>query len=253
MYRIHIATQLLQKNLIHWVGSPWSSPISKEDQHRIPKDKLHNYPELGITALICNLKHSLTNSLALRKALAYAIDKTTLQQFIRHGMVAEHFPPPELSQLPKQSYQSPEECKELACTYFKEAEEELSPKYIAELSINYPLESVCLNAIVQEIQQQIKNVLGINVPIQGQHRALRFSAILKMTNQKKSLTKWENTQYNHILMTLLSKDETMKDQIIAEELIEEDLPIIPLYHFEHTSQIIQKFKAPTPHCSDILT
>ncbi|QXE27021.1 peptide ABC transporter substrate-binding protein [Chlamydia buteonis] len=258
----HTATQLLQKNLIDWVGSPWSSPISKEDQHHIPKDKLHNYPVLGTTALICNLKHSPTNSLALRKALAYAIDKTTLLQFISHGKVAEHFLPPELSKLPKQSHQSPEERKELARAYFKEAEKELSLKYIAELSIIYPLESACLNAIVQEIQQQIKKVLGIHVPIQGMEyhcfldkrrrgdftlatgrwiadypRPTSFLSILgnlKNDEPTKSLTKWENAQYNHVLTTLLSKDETMKDQIVAEELIEEDLPIIPLYHFEYT-------------------
>ncbi|EPP31526.1 peptide ABC transporter, periplasmic binding domain protein, partial [Chlamydia psittaci 84-8471/1] len=50
---------------------------------------------------------------------------------------------------------------------------------------------------------------------------------LKNDEPTKSLTKWENAQYNRILKTLLSKDETIQDQIIAEELIEEDLPIIP--------------------------
>ncbi|QVE49580.1 peptide ABC transporter substrate-binding protein [Chlamydia crocodili] len=258
----HTAMQLLQKNLIDWVGSPWSSPISKEDQYHIPKDKLHNYPVLGTTALICNLKNSPTNNVALRKALAYAIDKTTLLQFISHGKVAEHFLPPELSKISKCSYLSQEERQEYARECFKEAQKELSQKYISELSIIYPLESACLNAVVQEIQQQIKNVLGIHITIHGMEyhcfldkrrrgdftlatgrwvadypRPTSFLAILgnfKSDEPTKSLTKWENEKYNHILDSLLSPGENSRDQILAEELIEDELPIIPLYHFEYT-------------------
>ncbi len=258
----HTAIQLLQKNLIDWVGSPWSSPISKEDQYHIPKDKLHNYPVLGTTALICNLKNSPTQNLALRKALAYAIDKATLLQFISQGKVADHFLPPELSKIHKRSYVSQEELQERARLCFKEALKELSPKDISELSIIYPLESVCLNSIVQEIQQQIKNVLGIHITIQGMEyhcfldkrrrgdftlatgrwvadypRPSSFLAILgnfKSDEPTKSLTKWENAQYNHILNALLSPEENIQNQILAEELIEDELPIIPLYHFEYT-------------------
>ncbi|WP_375793492.1 peptide ABC transporter substrate-binding protein [Chlamydia sp. 12-01] len=258
----HTAMQLLQKNLIDWVGSPWSSPISKEDQYHIPKDKLHNYPVLGTTALICNLKNSPTDNLALRKALVYAIDKNTLLKFISYGKVAKHFLPPELSKIPKQPSQSQKERQEQARAYFKEAEKKLSQKQISELSIIYPLESSCLNAIVQEIQQQIKHVLGIHITIQGMEyhcfldrrrrgdftlatgrwiadypRPTSFLAILgnfKSDEPTKSLTKWENAQYNYILNVLLSREERSEDQILAEQLIEEDVPIIPLYHFEYT-------------------
>ncbi|WP_415926556.1 peptide ABC transporter substrate-binding protein [Chlamydia vaughanii] len=258
----HTAIQLLQKNLIDWVGSPWSSPISKEDQNRIPKEKLHNYPVLGTTALICNLKSSPMHSKALRKALDYAIDKNTLLKFISHGKVAERFLPPSLSTITATSSLSKEQREEKAREYFKEAQKELSQKQIAELSIIYPLESACLNAIVQEIQQQIKHVLGIYVTIQGMEyhcfldkrtrgdfalatgrwvadypRSTSFLSILgnpKNDQPTKSLTQWENKHYNHILHKLQSSHVDPKDQLIAEQLIEEDSPIIPLYHFEYT-------------------
>ncbi|WP_041468078.1 peptide ABC transporter substrate-binding protein [Chlamydia felis] len=254
----HTSLQLFQKHLVDWVGSPWSSPISKEEQHHISKDKLHTYPVLGTTSLICNLKNSPTNNIFLRKALAYAIDKPSLLQFVSHGKVANHFLPPELSKMPRISAQSPEKRQQQAYAYFKEAEKELSQKQISELSIIYPIESTCLNAIVQEIQQQIKNVLGIHLTIQGLEyhcfldkrrredftlatgrwiaeypRPSSFLTFLGNLKNNES-TKWENAQYNRILTELLSQEEKIQDQILAEELIDAENPIIPLYHFNYT-------------------
>ncbi|VVT42849.1 Dipeptide-binding protein DppE [Chlamydia avium] len=272
----HTALQLLQKKLIDWMGSPWSAPISKEDQNRIPQEKLHKYPVLGTTALICNLNNTLINNKSLRQALSYAIDKSALLQFINCGKVAENFLPPSLSTLPTQGRLSKKQREAIAREYFKEAQKELSQKQIAELSIIYPLESASLNAIVQEIQQQIKNVLGISMTIQGMEyhhfldkrnrgdfalatgkwiadypRSSSFLAILGNAMQNtssKSLTHWGNTQYNSII-NKLQTSPNHKDQYTAENLIKEDLPLIPLYHFEYVYAANPKIQH--AHCSPL--
>lgn len=257
----HTALQLFQKKLVDWIGSPWSSPISKEDQNRISQESLFTYPVLGTTVLLCNLQNTLIQNKSLRHALSHAIDKSSLLKFINHGKVAENFLPPCLSTLSPYDDLPREQREALAREYFKKAQQELSQKQIAELSIIYPLESASLHAIIQEIQQQIKNVLGISIAIQGMEyhhfldkrnrgdfslatakwvadypRPSSFLAILGSSTQSASitsLTRWENTQYNAIVNHLMRTTPDKKDQYIAENLIKEDLPLIPLYHFEY--------------------
>ncbi|ANG66587.1 peptide ABC transporter substrate-binding protein [Chlamydia gallinacea] len=274
----HTAMQLLQKKLIDWMGSPWSAPITKEDQNRIPQEKLYKYPVLGTTALICNLNNTLIKNKSLRQALSYAIDKPSLLQFINSGQVAENFLPPSLSTLPIQGAMPQEQRESIAREYFKKAQQELSQKQLSELSIIYPLESASLNAIVQEIQQQIKHVLGISITIQGMEyhsfldkrnrgdfslatgkwvanypRPSSFLAILGNPTPSvstTSLTHWENPQYNTIVNRLHSHPNE-NDQYTAENLIKEDLPLIPLYHFEYVyaanPKIHQAYCSPLGH------
>nr|WP_081031110.1 peptide ABC transporter substrate-binding protein [Chlamydia ibidis] len=264
----YTATQMLQKDLIDWIGSPWSSPISKEDQMHISEEKFHSYPVLGTMALICNLNTSPLYNLALRRALSYAIDKASLLQFINNCEVAESFLPCNLSRYNDYPKLTTEERRKKAQFYFKEAEKTLSSKQISELSIIYPLESGALNAIIQEIQQQIKNVLGIHINIQGMEyhcfvekrnrgdfslatgkwmadypQPSSFLAILgnlKQDQPTQSLTKWDNPEYNNLLCKLYFSRGDENDQRNAEHLIAEDLPIIPLYHFKYSYAINPK-------------
>ncbi|WP_366223916.1 ABC transporter substrate-binding protein [Chlamydia buteonis] len=111
--------------------------------------------------------------------------------------------------------------------YFEEAKSTLSEKELAELSLIYLQESSIFSFVVQALQQQFKNVLGIHIPIpsieyfcflekrnQGDFylsvgewiaeylHARNFLTIMGNPENKETshqLGKWNNKQFNKIL------------------------------------------------------
>ncbi|WP_201456986.1 peptide ABC transporter substrate-binding protein [Chlamydia sp. 17-3921] len=248
------ALKLLQNQTIDLIGAPWSSAIIKEAQKKLPQEKVHTYPVFGTTMLIYNFAKPLLQNKALRKALAYAIDKEALLQFVNLGKPAHSLIPPGLSQLPAPTFLSLEERHTKARQYFEEAKKELSDKQLAELYLLYPVEANNFSAIAQNIQQQIKKVLGLHIPIQGTEyhcfleqrkhgdffiatggwiaeyqNPMTFLAIL---GDPHDLTKWKNHDYETFLKIQkeLGGSENTK---LAETLIDQEMPIIPLYHCDY--------------------
>lgn len=253
----HTAVKMLQQHVIDWIGAPWSSSIAKEEQYHLD---FHSYPVLGTTLLICNFEHPAIRKKHLRKALAEAINRQALLQFV-NGQPAQQFLHPIVSQL-KAPFSSQSESEVSAKENLRLAIEELGDDI--DLEIIYPLESSCLHAVVQAIQQQIKQVLSLPITIRGleyhcfldrrqrgdftlatgkwiaeHHNPVAFLNVLKGKELLHSLTNWQNPTYE-TLLSRLTVQEDPQALCTAEKILHDELPIIPLYHFEHTYAIHPK-------------
>ncbi|AAP05342.1 peptide ABC transporter substrate-binding protein [Chlamydia caviae] len=257
----HTAAKFFKNNLIDILGNPWISKIPHEMLHNTPDEIKHVYSVCSTSILIYNLDMPVLQNKALRKALAYAIDKESLIPLLNSARIANSFLPPELSEVRNQAALSKEQREEKAREYLKEAKTTLSEKDLAELSLIYPQESSVFSLVVQELQQQFKNVLGMHIPIQGVEyfcflekrnkgdfylsvggwiaeylNARNFLTVLGNPENKETshqLGKWNNKQFDQILSKYHTHTFTKEDQILAEALIEDELPVFPMYHFNY--------------------
>ncbi|WP_375793491.1 peptide ABC transporter substrate-binding protein [Chlamydia sp. 12-01] len=257
----HTAAKFFKNNLIDVLGNPWIAKIPQEVLNNTPEEIKHVYSVCSTSILIYNLHMPVLQNKSLRKALAFAINKESLIPLLNSARIANSFIPPELSEIHNQELLNQEQREKIAREYFKEAKATLSEKELSEISLIYPQESSIFSLIVQELQQQFKNVLGIHIPIQGVEyfyflekrnkgefylsvggwiaeylNARNFLTILGNSENKETshqLGKWNNKQFDEILGKYHTQTFTKKDQILAEKLIEEDIPIFPLYHFNY--------------------
>ncbi|AEB41895.1 peptide ABC transporter, periplasmic binding protein [Chlamydia pecorum E58] len=245
------ALKLLQNHAVDLIGAPWSSALVKEAQNALPKDKVFSYPVFGTTMLIYNFEKPQLQSKALRKALAYAINKDAILQFVNLGKPAYSLVPPGLSQLKPPQELSIEERQEKARQYFQEAKKELSEQQLAQLTLLYPTEANNLSTIAQNIQQQLKQVLGLQISIQGSEyhcfleqrkRGEFFIAtggwvaeyanpmtFLTILGDPHDLTKWKNSNYEALIKSHQELDIS-QSTYLAEVFVNQELPVVPLYH-----------------------
>ncbi|ANH78954.1 peptide ABC transporter substrate-binding protein [Candidatus Chlamydia sanziniae] len=259
---LRTALKLLNNHTVDWIGSPWSSVLDKETQRALPEEVLHSYPVLSTTLLIYNFQKPLIQNKAFRKAIAHALNKEVIVQLVNQGKVAQSLVPPLLSYLPSPHPLTTEERQKKAQAYFAQAKEQLSDKELSELSLLYPLDSNNFTAIAQEIQQQIKQVLGLHITIQGTeyHNFLKHRkhgnffiatggwvaeypspvSFLAILGNPYDLTKWQNDEYANALATLYTTNGNTEILQIIETIVEQETPIIPLYHSNHTYAINRK-------------
>ncbi|ACZ33173.1 oligopeptide ABC transporter, periplasmic oligopeptide-binding protein OppA [Chlamydia pneumoniae LPCoLN] len=258
------ATKLFKSKSIDWIGSPWSAPISNEDQKVLSQEKILTYSVSSTTLLIYNLQKPLIQNKALRKAIAHAIDRKSILRLVPSGQEAVTLVPPNLSQLNLQKEISTEERQKKARAYFQEAKETLSEKELAELSILYPIDSSNSSIIAQEIQRQLKDTLGLKIKIQGMeyHCFLKKRrqgdffiatggwiaeyvspvAFLSILGNPRDLTQWRNSDYEKTLEKLYLPHAYKENLKRAEMIIEEETPIIPLYHGKYIYAIHPKIQ-----------
>lgn len=264
----HTAIQLLQKNQVDWVGAPWVSSLPIEMMNMVPSDRIFSYPVLGTAVLMYNLERFPLNNSCLRKAIAYAIDKDAILKFVPCGETAYTFVHPLLSEMEHIKKLSKEEREQLARYYLQKTREQLSQKDLEELVIIYPLGSSNLYMVVQEIQQQIKTVLDFTIGIQGmeyhcfmdkRNRGDFFLAtgkwiaeyqhpvsFLKMFDKNNGgATRWRNEEYHRLISKIILCDEK-KALCLAEKILDQECPIVPLYHFAYTYAINPRIKNVCP-------
>ena len=255
---IHTATQLFQKNHVDLVGFPWSSSFPLEEQKTLPQGVLFDYPVLSCTVLFCNINDKPLNNASLRAALSLAIDRETLLKIAGKGSVATSFAHPCLSRIPSEELPR-EERIALAKAHLTEALNTLSKEDIEKITLIYPVESICLRTVVQEIRQQLFDVLGFKISTLGleyhcfldkrakgefslatgnwtadYHHANSFLSILGNGTGYKDLQliDWQNQEYTGIVTRLLIEDS--RDlQLVAERLLLKESPLIPLYHLDY--------------------
>lgn len=256
----YTAIKLFKNNYLDWLGSPWGSSLSLEEQTYISNDQKHVYPILATTSLICNIKNEALKNIYLRKAINLAIDRNKLIPLIAPGQIASHFLPPYLSAIDQEEpFTSHQERIALARDYLQLARKTLSEKELSKLSIIYPLDSSDLKDIVQEIQKQLKETLDLSINIYGLEyhcfisrrnnlefalatgkwiaeydHPLSFLSIFSPVHESShpALAQWNNSRYNELIKDLysLSNKEKQKE---AELLLADQLPIISLYHFNY--------------------
>lgn len=264
------ASKCFANHMIDILGNPWIAKIPREIFNNSPEDMRHIHTMCATSMIIYNVQQPILQNKNLRKAINYSIDRESLLSLINSGRVATSFLPPELSKLTRQEHLTKEEREIKAQHYFAEARKTVSPTDLAKLSIIYPKESAVYGLVAEAIQQQIKDILHIHIPIQGIEYGCfvekrqkgdfylslggwiaeylhpkNFLTTLKTPENKETsnqIGKWNHPKYDQLLRKYATLTFNMHDQRLAEELIEEESPVFPLYHSNQVSLFHPRIK-----------
>jgi oligopeptide transport system substrate-binding protein len=251
------ALKLFDQNELEWAGSPLSTiPIDTLAALK-QKGNLGIHPAAGVYFVRVNTEQAPLNNPKMRRAFALALNRSDLVEHILQG-----------NQLPAKGYLPPsfsagkdlfdDNSVEQAQALFKEGLTEMQLK--AE---SLPTITVCYSSnprghkIAQVIQQQWKSAFGVDIQLLScEHKVfydrlknhdyqlgigswfadiddpISFLEVFKFKNNGTNNTQWENQRYIELID---QSSETIKDKarqkllLQAEEVLIEEMPIIPLF------------------------
>ena len=256
------ATELLmfQAGELDWAGSPLSVLSSDAIVSLKKEKKVKVLPALGTHFFRFNVTKKPFDNAKIRKAFSYAISRETLVEHVLQGGQREAmgFLPPSIKRQEHGYFldNSVKEANQLLEEGLKE--EGLSKSQLPTIKITYTMTDRN-HKIVQAIQQQWKEGLGVDVQLENlegkvffQKRRegdfqiansswigdfsdpVNFLDIFKYKEQSSNCTFWENLEYINFL-NLSEKSGVTKERDIylqkAEALLMEEMPIVPLFFY----------------------
>lgn len=248
---------MFEKGLVDWAGDPLSRLPLEALPSFIEKNQLHIHPTAGVLWLECNTEAFPLNSIKIRKALAYAVDRKIITDNILLGQHSLFSTVPEqYSQLDKADQQQDLDL-ELAQQLFREGLIELgiSESEFPPLHFSYPSHPG-YKTVAEAIQQQWKENLNIDVELgvsewkshlqnlmkhQFEIAAIIWVAyfedplyhlqVFRSKENSSNFPSWENKEYQRLL-DLIEKeaDETTRNGYLrkAEKILLEEMPVIPI-------------------------
>lgn len=252
---------LFEKEELDWLGQPVSHNISKETLEKMKEEgRASSYPIAGTFWLKFNTNKAPFDSLKIRQAFAYALNRQEIIEHILQGdQVAATGPLPPSMLL----NQGP---------YFQDGNTRLAKQLFEEVLIengwtlaSFP--AIILHCppkerdtkIVQLVQEQWKKTFGIDVCLEtvedqlyqrnvklglfqvgtGQWIAdfndpLAFLELFKHADNGINDTGWSDPEYTSLLDLSLRETDLEKRRALlhlAEMRLVEGMPIIPLYHY----------------------
>lgn len=254
------AFQMYENNELDFLGHPFS-PIPYDAIDTLKhKNELKTSPAAATTLITFNSESSVFKNKNLRKAFALAIDREAIVNNMTQlgEIIATDAVPPIL----KNGHSLPlyqDNQKELAKHFLNLALKELniSAKDLQSLTFYYSqLDNH--HKVAQVLQQQWLDTLGILVKLQTtEHKSLldrltkrdySFALTIwraqyfdplsildrfKTKENKKNYCGWENKHYAYLLDRSLHEDDARRKATLvdAEEILLEDIPVAPLYHW----------------------
>ena len=263
------ALHMFNRNELDWIGSPMSNIPPDAIATLKSQRKLIFTPADGVHFLRVNTDKSPLNNKNMRKALSYAINRKLIVDHITQsnqkpatGIVPLSFG---LQNIP---YFEDNNIT-LAWTLFQQALIEL------DLSIDeFPNISLCYTSternhkIVQALQQQWKEGLGIDITLEACepaifydrlhqknydltigswfgdiHDPINFLEVFKYKESATNNTNWENKEYISLLEQSMHQVDSEQRKFFlskAEHLIIDEMPVIPIYYptFHHLQKKI---------------
>jgi len=250
---------MFKKGELDWLGSPLGGIAMDALPSLREEGLLSIVPVAGTSWLEFNTQKFPFNNAHIRKALGLAIDRKSIVENLLHNEYEVAF-----SHVPKIQK------KDLWHPFFKDNDCEESRRLFAqgleELKISkkdFPVITILYNnsdiwhKMMQAIQQQWSEVLGIHVQIQGidwgtylgrlwkkDFEIARFgwrvqyddpSNLLEIYKYKDFLnnhTGWENSEFTNCIDKALSCIEKSRWEFLesAEKILMEEMPIIPICH-----------------------
>ena len=246
------ALQMYEEGKLDWIGSPFS--LIPTDAVRSLKSEglLQVSPFFGTAFYRINTAPSLNgikNPLAdpkVRRALSLAIDRDGIVRSVLQGgqEAARSLVPPQMGLRTER--------------YVQKKKEELAENLDGPITISY-LNSERNAAVAQAIQKQWENAFGIRVQLEavepkvfyqrvskreyqiagGSWTAdfndpVNFLEVFKYKEGSANNTGWENLEFIDFLnRSSVCSGGTERDELlqIAEAILLEEMPIIPIYHF----------------------
>jgi oligopeptide transport system substrate-binding protein len=245
---------LFEKGKLCWLGQPLSHNIPIESLSFLKKKVCH-LPVDGTFWVVCNTKKTPLNDVRIRKALSYAIDRTSMiQHILGGGQLPANSPIPpgmKLSNFDASGLPLKEEAKRLYQEYLDEG------KAPIKLTFNYqPQER--FRRIAQFLQQEWEGCLGITINMEaiekqllntkersgecelslGEwfadfHHPYAFFNLFEEPGGYLNPAKWEDKTFCMEIkagLCALNENEQKEHFTLAENRMKEELPVIPLYH-----------------------
>jgi oligopeptide transport system substrate-binding protein len=253
--------ELFSQNKIHWLGEPtgsWDNSFKPS-----PTDEIITHKGHEIYQCTCNTKHPLLKNRKIRTALSQAIDR----DFLVHSI--QYFNKPAYSPLPlphSKIVQAPppvdlEKVKQL----FLEGLEEtgFSINKMPLLTISYTGATSYGKAVAESLKQQWSDKLGLTTAPEGCDYKILFSKLtsadfhftlnrwqpwandpfytlncLADPEDPLNFCKWSHPIFQQLLKQAHQEiDDVKRDALLLkiEEILVEEMPMIPLFHTYHKS------------------
>jgi oligopeptide transport system substrate-binding protein len=248
---------LYEKGEIDWIGQPFNPlpfDITKDD---VVKDKLQKMETLGLNWMFLNTERTPFNNKNIRKAFAYAINRKEITDHVFQlgevpalGILNSELALHEGPYFDDGNVEKAREYFERGLKEMGMTKEEISPITFSQRSSIFTLR------ITQALQQQLKEALGIQLEIEQADFPVHFNKLAKGdfligeigwnswlrdpiymldTFRKRSfatnMSRWEDERYKEYLDKSDHEiDPFKRKQYLqqAEELLMEEMPVIPL-------------------------
>lgn len=254
------ALLMYEKGEIDWIGGPFTMlPLDA-----IPKlekqGAIHSKPIASVYWLCCNTQIFPLNTLKFRKALSFSLNRKEIAKDVLYGEFATQSVLPTSLELmdDQETFQNLEGDEIEAKKLFAECLEELNLKKedLPPLILSHS-DVPGQKKLAEAIQQQWESTLGIEVELQGAEWNVFFSNLrsrqyqiggciwysvfndpiynLEFFKDKENVynvPQWENPRYQKLLdLSNVEPDTEMRKVYMraAEELLLEEMPIIPLF------------------------
>ncbi len=256
----HTALQMYETDQLEWAGSPLSTIPQDALMSLKRKQHLLSKPSAGTFWFRVNTTKNPLNNVSLRKALAYAVDRGALVKNVIQGnnRPALAVVPPGMG-LEDKEYFADNNVTEAWALFQKALQElNLTVENFPKINILYSTGTERNQRVVQAIQQQWKKVFGDYFVLKGIESKSYFQQITALdydialgswfadiedptnfldlfthkTNGGNN-TGWENSKYAEAMaksMTETSAKERQETLESAQEVLLNDMPVIPLFY-----------------------
>lgn len=256
--------RLFEDNKLDWAGSPLSTLPVDAIAYLKKENKLKVSPLSGTSFLRTNTSetiHDKKNPLAsanFRKALALSVDREAIAVHILQGgqTAARSLVPPAMGLFGNGYFHEqsdPKPLLEMALQELGLTRETLEPVGLLFVSGDRNI------SIAQAVQKQMEKALGIEITLEAIetkvfHQKIKqndfqlavaswiadfndpvnFLEVFKYKNGSTNSTNWENAKYIDLLdRSAICGNQDERKQILreAEEILMDQMPIIPIFHF----------------------
>ena len=270
------AFHLFEKGELDWIGSPFRCLPNNMTPSLQKTGVLKNQEVARIYWLYCNQNAPPFNNPSIRKALSYAIDRKAIVNHVLLGQAAATAPlPKSLSLLGKGGL--PETADSFQAQHFFKIglkELELTPETFPTITLSHS-HIAGQRQLAEVIQSHWTNVLGIKVNLEGSEWNVFFSdltsgkyqvggciksalfrdpiyhlELLQDKSHSYNVGRWEDPSYQHLLQqarltTNLEERTTLLRR--AEEILIDQMPVIPIYSEAYLYMIRPQFKGIVIH------
>ncbi|MBI5274530.1 MAG: peptide ABC transporter substrate-binding protein [Chlamydiales bacterium] len=252
---------MFEQEDLNWSGSPFSIIPLDAIQSLQEESKLQTEPALGTYWIRTNIEHDLLKNVNIRKALALAINR---KEIADHIMLGTQTPTTGIVPVTMDLQEAPyftDGDNQAAVSFFETglAESGYTKEDFSQLKLIFaPQERA--KRVVEAIQQQWFEVLGISIQLHALEPKVYFDTIarknydlsygswvadfndsvnfldvFKTKNTGTNNTNWESLNYckaiNDSFYATSQKDRAQYLKA-AEEIIIEDMPVIPLFNLK---------------------
>ncbi|MBS0604682.1 MAG: peptide ABC transporter substrate-binding protein [Verrucomicrobia bacterium] len=267
------ALQMFESGKLDMIGEPLS-PLPLDALPSLKKKGvIQKNPVAGTTMITFNVDKAPFNNVKVRKAFAYAIDRSSIVNNITQmdELAACNAVPPVLKNNRNHAF-----FKDADASYARALLEEgmkelgITKDVFKEFSYYYSTSDIN-HKVAQAIQQQWQNVLGVQIKLENlDHKILmdkltkRDYALaqslwvaqyndqmnilerFKYKTNAKNYANWENPEYIQLLEDSFYVNGTQRAEILekAEGIFLSEMPICPIYHWEMAYMI-------QPHLNDV--